>query len=104
VRRKHAPTSAILKQTREYRTEAKADKKVEKTEAKADQKVDKAAAKPDKKVEKAEAKAEKPGFLQQQEEGEHRGAEVSERKVRGTELHQSIHALIMAAAGYQALP
>lgn len=44
------------------------------------------------------------GFLQQQEEGEHLGAEVSELKVRGTELHQRIHELIMEAAGYQALP
>jgi alkylation response protein AidB-like acyl-CoA dehydrogenase len=43
------------------------------------------------------------GFLQQ-EEGEHLGAEVSELKVRGTELHQGIHELIMEAAGYQALP
>lgn len=43
-------------------------------------------------------------FLQQQEEGAGLGPEVSELKIRGTELYQGILELIMETAGYHAFP
>ena len=43
-------------------------------------------------------------FLEQQEQGQALGPEVSELKVRGTELYQRLLELIMLAAGPDALP